>query len=91
MTDKPDGPGPDRKINTRVPQWMDDAIHKWMAAYDRTESDVVRAALVLGLKALKADPSPLGRPVVDPDEISPPNLDRQVAVAREGRKGPAKK
>lgn len=70
MADK--SAGPDRKINTRVPPWMDDAIQQWMRAYDRTESDVVRAALVEGLKALKRDPSPLGRPVVNPDEISPP-------------------
>lgn len=69
MNDRTDAPG--RKINTRVPPWIDDAIQLWMAKYDRTESDVVRAALVEGLKALKKDPSPLGRPVVDVSRKGP--------------------
>lgn len=48
------------------------AIKRWAKLYGLSDSKVIRVALVVGLKSLAKDPSPLEPEKINPDEISPP-------------------
>lgn len=74
---------------------MLEAIKKWRARYpDHSDSDVIRVALVEGLRALAKDPTPLEPQRVDISEISPSSKDltdesrAELAKIRSERKKP---
>lgn len=78
-----------RRLNTQIDQTLADVLDRWCAEWRKTESEVVRTALTLGLQSLARDPSPLGPRPVAPEDMSPPDLDKQVKEerARTKRKG----
>lgn len=73
-----------KRLNTQIEPAMAEVLERWQREWGKTESEVVRTALMLGLQSLRRDPSPLGPRPVDPDDMSPPDLDAQVKRARKG-------
>lgn len=77
-----------RRLNTQIDDTLAEVLDRWAAGWRKTESEIVRVALTVGLQSLARDPSPLGPRPADPEDMSPPDLDQQVKALKKKRKGP---
>lgn len=61
------------------------AIKDWSHRYSVSQSEVIRVALNIGLRALNKDPTPLEKEHVGQDEISPPPRDDSATLGASRR------
>lgn len=71
-----------KRLNTQIDGDMAAVLEMWQGRYKKSESEVVRVALAIGLQALREDPTPLGPLPLSAEDMSPPDLDHQVKAGK---------